>query len=387
MRRDSRSNLYLFKSSQNYFTSEQSANPFLHTWSLGVEEQFYFLFSLLFMLLPFGVYALRLSASTTVVRCCVIGLCLVLSFGLWERPDAVGMANYYLIHCRFWELGAGSLCAQLMAGVHRMDQVNFYGHWLVSLRSFLLSCILLVALAPALSIHAAISLSVGLSVGLIIINGVVPVSLANSQLLGSKEFVGVGLVSYSLYLWHWPVFDVFRLTVGLSGLTHAALAMAITAALATASYVLIEKSMRYSKHSPQYMVFVLILIVASAAGLGVAAETKPGLFYVGSRQDWTRDWLPAGNEPYLDGDRLTARNCDLLTYDPKDGEIPPACQSINGAGVPVLPLVAAFGDSLSYADWGMLAKLDRNQRARVAAMSRDGYSLDFKPNWQADCGA
>lgn len=378
------SNIYLYKSSENYFSSDQYNNPFVHTWSLGVEEQFYLFFSLMFMLFPFLLGSIQQSTSSRATRLWTTGLFTALSFALWARSDAAGTTSYYLFYYRLWELGVGSLCAQSMAGAVPLGPANVRGRWFLRLRYLAMAGIVLLATAPDLSIKSSILLSVGLSLSLIVLDGAMSNSMSDRQLLSSAEFVGIGLISYSLYLWHWPIYNLFRLTIGLSDLSHALMAIGVTVIFAAASYFLIEKPMRYPTHSTRRRLFALALISVLCAALGTVSEIQPGMFYLGSHQEWARDWLPPDRVPYLDGALLTQRICDLASYVTTQ-DVPQACQSIDHEGSSKLPLLTAYGDSLSFSDWGMVAGLDRAGRARVAALSRDGCGLDTVQEQPIDC--
>ena len=189
------SNLFFYRAS-NYFAPSSELMPLLHTWSLAVEEQFYILFPLVLALV---------ARWRTRVAVLVFGAGLVLSLMLAEFliPRA-GQLAFYLPPTRAWELLAGVLCAYAL----RHGVVGAPNQW-ISLAGLCAICggIALFNLqtpTPGLQIAAVVA---GV-VAVILFAG--PGTIAYS-LLASKVLVGIGLVSYSTYLWHQPLFAFARI--------------------------------------------------------------------------------------------------------------------------------------------------------------------------------
>jgi len=154
----------------NYFVLSPDSQPFLHCWSLSVEEQFYVLFPAAFLLLYRRPRAL-------------IGLC-AFSFGCYLALNRVRPEwAFYLLPARAWELLAGSVLA----------------------RGACFSLPRRAKLAPAVLI--AISLVTGRDTVLPVV-GTACLLLSRANFLSSKPLVLIGRMSYSLYLWHWPVFTL-----------------------------------------------------------------------------------------------------------------------------------------------------------------------------------
>ncbi|MFT0862256.1 acyltransferase family protein [Ancylobacter sp. G4_0304] len=189
------SNIWFWTQS-GYFGANAEFMPLLHTWSLAVEEQFYILF-------PIGVLVLarlRLPIGLT------IALLLIPAFALsvwmsYNKPTAA----FYLLPARGWELGLGAVLASGVVPAIRNRQVR-EGAALVGL-GLVVFAIFWIDNSVRFPGWAALLPCVG--AGLIIYasgeGGLV------QRLLSLRPIVFIGLISYSLYLWHWPVFALTRL--------------------------------------------------------------------------------------------------------------------------------------------------------------------------------
>ena len=183
----------LFARQHGYFDAASDIKPLLHTWSLAVEEQFYILFPLLLTVLSSRLKHWRLA---------LFGVLLV-SFGMsvWAVTHQPQKA-FYLLHLRAWELLAGAMLAVMPMRDWRaspgLAQV-------VSLASMALILIAVFGFDRHTPFPGAAALLPVLGVvGLIWANGQQHTWVG--RLLSSRVMVGVGLISYSWYLWHWPVF-------------------------------------------------------------------------------------------------------------------------------------------------------------------------------------
>lgn len=189
------SNIYFWRHS-GYFSLEAEYSPFLHTWSLSVEEQFYLFFPLI-VLLSYRVWGRKgtLVSSLTVL---VISL-LISEFGKVLSQSA----TFYLIFTRAWELLVGALLAMNSHRVGVLMRQNNMVPFLLSVAGFLCIIISVVFYDSSTSFPGVAAIVPVLGGTFLIASGMV--RNLGSRILEIKPVVWVGTISYSLYLWHWPV--------------------------------------------------------------------------------------------------------------------------------------------------------------------------------------
>jgi len=226
------SNLYLLKQASDYFGASSELNVFTHTWSLGVEEQFYFIFPVLVWFSGFGRHSLNGARNLFLIMVLLstVSLIAFVYFSQINQPVA-----YFLMPTRLWELGAG--CLLFLASMHK-DRFFWSGEKIQPL--FIIVIIIGVLFVPIqFGVPATISVVV---LTIILISCLRPESLAY-DLFTSEQLVFIGEISYSLYLWHWGVISLSRWTIGIHwwSIPFQVVLMLI---LATVSYRYIETPLR-----------------------------------------------------------------------------------------------------------------------------------------------
>jgi peptidoglycan/LPS O-acetylase OafA/YrhL len=329
----------------NYFTSWALQYPLLMTWSLGVEEQFYIFFPLLMLVLY------RLSRSrerneeqnrkfmfwtvlVAAVFSCALSVMATLSdstVGMQHSWMHVGGASeaFYLLPYRAWELAAGVLMALYEARASSAaDAGNFYGG---SRFSDLRGAVGAAALLVSIFWYGPGTIFPGASAIVPVIGAVLVLSAPNSWLnrtiLSSKPFRWIGLVSYSWYLWHWPLMSFGNIVTDkpLGSGTMVCLGL-VALGCAWLSYRFIEQPFRNSKMATapllwRYAAACLVFVI-------------PGLFMVLSHGVPSRlPVLAAEERPVV----LEAHGC----FGGKSPQMAEECLPKPDGR----PAVAVFGDS------------------------------------------
>ncbi|OED49402.1 hypothetical protein AB838_06930 [Rhodobacteraceae bacterium (ex Bugula neritina AB1)] len=188
----------LFWRQSDYFAPDAENNPLLHTWSLAVEEQFYIFFPILLWLIW------RWGGRGLLPTLIVISLA---SLGLAEVAARVAPgANFYLIPTRAWELLAGSICAVIM--MRRPHKPNAILA-LIGLAMVAISIFVFDDQTPFPSLYAVVPVA-GTALIVLFAGQKDPVG----RLLCLRGMIGIGLVSYSAYLWHQPLLAFARIRLG-----------------------------------------------------------------------------------------------------------------------------------------------------------------------------
>lgn len=244
----------------DYFSPVTEFNPFTHTWSLGVEEQFYLLFPLLFF-----PWTRSRAGRGYAFLAVMIGLIVSLSLWLYLR-NVAPLKAFYMIYARFWQLAAGVACFQISAML-RDRNLAFPGAAPALAGLALLVVTLWLRLPPE---HAW-----AINVLAVIATVVIITSLQQqgskgiaTTLLAARPARFVGKISYSLYLWHWPVFVLARWTVGLVTPLQLVAATLLAFLLAVASYFFVERPVRRSSRlraMPRYAVVAVGLACVGAS--------------------------------------------------------------------------------------------------------------------------
>ncbi len=225
-----------------YFSPRVEFNSFTHTWSLGVEEQFYVIFPLIIFI--WIKYKKRKNLLGLLANWLLAVLLILSLFYSYFETSSNPNKAFYLLPSRFWELACGALLFQF----HSRQKI--IADSLVKQHFYLLSGIILIGLGFVFSDKQSFPFPwaiLSVSGAALLISGLVNNHDGNpliKNILESQVFVQIGKTSYSLYLWHWPVYVFFRWTVGLESIFEICLAVLLTFMLANVSYYLIEKPIR-----------------------------------------------------------------------------------------------------------------------------------------------
>ena len=266
------SNLY-FWLKEGYFAPRADTNLLLMTWSLGVEEQFYVFFPLLMMLLK------RLSPRS-LLTC--LGVLTALSFllsvvGVLHYPTA----TFYLLPTRAWEIGIGCILGifEVEFPQHSLFRKRGYTTDLLAFGALVVllgSCLFYTRATPFPG--AAALLPAGAALALIRTRD----ARVNGWILSAWPLVWIGLISYSWYLWHWPLLSLAHIaTGGAVSITDGCLLALCALLLSIFSYFAIERPFRRTTRTgPRFLgaYGIACLIFAAPAILLFASRGWPARF-------------------------------------------------------------------------------------------------------------
>lgn len=336
------SNIY-FASSGGYFEAPLAANPLLHTWSLSVEEQFYLLYPLCLAALfrwARGAVPLAMFAMA------------VVSFALAEYASRYFPEKaFFLTHMRVGEFLVGALVAACRDAVPKSDLART-GISLVAAGVVIGTVFGYTELTPFPGLSAV---PVCIATALLIYAGRGATTPVHA-LLSTRPMVGVGLISYSVYLVHWPLI-VFTKRLSLGDLSIAA-SMLIFAGSMLIAYGLwrwVEQPMRALKTRPLSAVGVAV-----ASSVAVVAISLVGDHVISQQLNEVTEVEKAKRAAVRDP-------CILTTTTPPSGWNESAC-SIGEAG----PAIAVWGDSHAAHYFPALRELAARDRYRFVLLGASG---------------
>lgn len=251
-------NVWLLRQSMNYFAPESSLNPFLHTWSLSVEEQFYLVWpAFVFIVSRFGQKIILLALLIVVFGS--FADCIYLTYGkqAWA---------FYLAPPRAWEFGAGALIATrpFERWAKQPGSSSIVG-WL----SFAVLILSFFAIDGFMAFPGVIVVVPVAATALLLLTGNNPAG--SSALLRTHPFQFFGARSYAIYLWHWPVAVLGTVLVGSTALANC-LFFVMTIVLSSFSLAWLEYPIRASHWLAQRSVRSIVMggavtLTATVAGI------------------------------------------------------------------------------------------------------------------------
>jgi peptidoglycan/LPS O-acetylase OafA/YrhL len=369
------SNLLLYKES-GYFDASADTKPFLHLWSLSVEEQFYifwpaalmfcFRFKKYFFRILLLIFAASLSASLI-------------------RIHRAPQAAFYALPYRFWELLAGGLLSGIelkhsLGWIRKFSTpLNFLSLCLIAIPTFLLGP---QSLFPGMWAILPVAAS-------FIIIAAGPDSWLNKNILSHPSAVWIGLISYPLYLWHWPLLVYTRVAPETlpAFLDQPLVVLALSTLLAYLSYKLFEKpiqrffAFRKSEKTP--------FIRTPWAAIGATAVLLLAFAFAGNEMQqgkWTTldhqrfpNALVLEEYPVQDISRVRPGKCFLDSSHVYAG-FAPECTQLNDAQARVM---VVLGDSLSAHFYPGLKAIYSNEPLNLVQMTASSC-LPFLVAWPTE---
>ncbi|MFY0640153.1 MAG: acyltransferase [Bermanella sp.] len=242
----------------DYFAPANHEQPLLHTWSLAVEVQFYIIAPFIFLLLPTRLLS-------WILPVCIIGFTFYAEYQL--RQTSSEQATYYSLMARLPAFLFGAWIALFIGKENNFENTENYKRYLTWLAIALITF--------ALFLPKITGYFPGVA-GLVPVLGTVLLILlrANSSLskiLSSPTMVWIGGLSYSLYLWHWPVLAIMRYYTGVEILNwqYSVVFIVLTLSLSVASYYLIEVPLRLKRNKKQILGYSILTFFVLLMAVGM----------------------------------------------------------------------------------------------------------------------
>ena len=247
---------FLFWLEAGYFETTAELKPLLHTWSLAVEEQYYIIFPVLMILLfPLGRRAILATLAA------LFAISLILSqWGIYNHPSA----TFFLLPARGWELLMGVFAAMYLRA--NPDFQRSLSTEILALCGLALIIVPIFIYTHETPFPGLYAMPAVLGTALIILFA--RAGTVTNKLLAVRPMVAIGLISYSAYLWHQPVFAFFKHRFGTAHFDDYAFALiGLSLVLATFSYWVVERPFRRGATVKQLSLSMglCFLMVAGAA--------------------------------------------------------------------------------------------------------------------------
>jgi peptidoglycan/LPS O-acetylase OafA/YrhL len=289
------SNFYFHYSGQQYGAESGLLKPFLHTWSLSVEEQFYILFPIV-LLITFKYFRKYL------IHILILGFVISLGLAEWGSKNHPSF-NFYVLPTRGWELLAGSILAYFEITNGKRGENKTLNLILPTIGLLLIGYSILFfndrMFHPSFYTLSPI-------IGVCLIIWFSNKNELITKILSTKLFVGIGLISYSLYLWHYPIFAFARQTFFDGSITKKLFVGFIIIILSIFSYYFIERPSRNKNNKFKVvlslgliLIFVLVIMNINIVHKDGYKNRLPEIFQENLVEPYTLLKNKNGDECYM----------------------------------------------------------------------------------------
>jgi peptidoglycan/LPS O-acetylase OafA/YrhL len=359
------SNFAIPRISGGYFGASGESNPFLHTWSLSVEEQFYFIYPLLFFFLIW----LTKRNNSKKIQNLVIAFVILLSFSLtinlepFSKISSIGTLTYFAPQARAWEFLLGCIVALNPLAGKALDVLK------PKLLRFV-AIVVIVFFSILMPFNADTSLFL---IVIPVASSALFLALCSSSLSGesqntdkqnpfTKSLVHLGDLSYSLYLWHWPIYVTGIIMFPSHKLAVVLASIPLTYLMSLMTYKYVETRFNALRIVSKKF-WVLALSVGQLISVAIFF-----LMFTGVSRGWNQDWA-------LNTHQVMNRGCDAGLID---------FEKCNWGDQGASSSIYLVGDSMSWAIADSVINSSLSEGLGVQAIVRNGCSITESTNTEGD---
>ena len=291
------SNLYLLNNAADYFAPATELNPFSHTWSLDVEEQFYVIFPILIWFSGFGKQTIQGRRNLFYL---ILTLSLASLIGYLYIFQLNRTAAYYLMPTRFWEMAAGCLIYLIK------DKSSWFVNLARNIPSSLYILLMLITLFIPENYNFQATLMIVLTSSFLILS--LKKNTLVYKLLTLDLSIHIGLISYSLYLWHWGILSLSRWTIGITWWTIP-IQMLLIYFISYLSYKYIEIPFQNFKKIKSWATIffaAISLVIANSIIFTFGILQRNQRFFLGAK---TTELTNPKILPYIPNTNINNKNC------------------------------------------------------------------------------
>jgi len=359
------SNFAIPRISGGYFGASGESNPFLHTWSLSVEEQFYLIYPLLFFFLIW----LTKRNNSKKIQNLVIAFVILLSFSLtinlepFSKISSIGTLTYFAPQARAWEFLLGCIVALNPLAGKALDVLK------PKLLRFV-AIVVIVFFSILMPFNADTSLFL---IVIPVASSALFLALCSSSLSGesqntdkqnpfTKSLVHLGDLSYSLYLWHWPIYVTGIIMFPSHKLAVVLASIPLTYVMSLMTYKYVETRFNALRIVSKKF-WVLALSVGQLISVAIFF-----LMFTGVSRGWNQDWA-------LNTHQVMNRGCDAGLID---------FEKCNWGDQGASSSIYLVGDSMSWAIADSVINSSLSEGLGVQAIVRNGCSITESTNTEGD---
>lgn len=361
------SNFVIPRVTGDYFGASGSSNPFQHTWSLSVEEQFYFLFPLFFLIflnkkIRKGNFLTPLILLSVLI---ILSFSLTLPFDISEKISNFGTTEYFAPQNRAWEFLAGVLTSLLPASNFKLTIP-----YKTALLTALAGSVIFMSASTFFTFKSDLYQLVFPVVFASIFLFLSEITSSNNATPGTpsrfrKSLIALGDWSYSLYLWHWPIWVITKLFFPENAIYAVLIASIFTFLFSALTYRLIELRFNFVKNRDgSYWAKFFLLGQILAVSLFFMA-------FSGVAKGWGQDWA-------LNSHKIMNRGCDSGLID---------FVKCSWGDLDSRDKMFIVGDSMSWAIGDAFITAAIKEDMRAISLTRNGCSITLSNlDKESSCG-